>query len=264
MTRKQSLTFLLVLYAVLSAYMLIRAGLGLPFRMWSGFVHPMLALSCVLIHSSGREGGRRTLVFAVLVIVVTLAAESLGVATGLIFGSYHYTDRFGPLFLGLVPFVIPLVWLNMMYPSYVIAGWIVPRTSDGRQRILGVAALGGLVLTSWDLAVDPGMVYKGHWIWDTPGGYFGIPWSNFFGWWLTTFVTLALYLWISQWISPARPAATETADDRPMLIMYALTGLNSIIGDFLIGLGGPALAGLGAMGVWTIWGWVRLSRHSTE
>ena len=91
MTRKRSLIFLLVLYVALSAYMLIRAGLGLPFQMWSGFVHPLLALGCVLIHSSGREGGKRTAIFAALVIVVTLAAESIGVATGLIFGDYHYT-----------------------------------------------------------------------------------------------------------------------------------------------------------------------------
>jgi hypothetical protein len=68
MTRKRSLAFLLVLYVALSAYMLIRAGLGLPFQMWSGFVHPLLALSCVLIHSSGREGGKRTAIFAALVI----------------------------------------------------------------------------------------------------------------------------------------------------------------------------------------------------
>jgi putative membrane protein len=257
MTRKRWLAFLLVLYVALSAYMLIRAGLGLPFQMLTGFIHPLLALSCVLIHSSGREGGKRTAIFAVLVIVVTLAAESIGVATGLIFGDYHYTDRFGPLFLGLVPYVIPIVWLNMMYPSYVIAERIVPRALDGWQRILGVAALGGLVLTSWDLAVDPGMVYKGHWIWDTPGGYFGIPWSNFFGWWLTTFVTLALYLWISQRVSTARPTASGPTDDRPMLILYAVTGLNSIIGDYLIGLSGPAVVGLVAMGVWTIWGWYR-------
>jgi hypothetical protein len=42
-----------------------------------------------------------------------------------------------------------------------------------------------------------------------------------------------------------------------MIILYAVTGLNSIIGDYLIGLSGPAVVGLVAMGVWTIWGWYR-------
>ena len=255
MSRKRVLTLLLSLYVVLSAYMLLRAGLGLPFQMWTGFLHPLLALGCVLLHGWAREGGRRLTVFVVLVVFLTLLSEIVGVATGLIFGGYHYTDRFGPLLFGLVPPVIPVVWLNMMYPSYVIADEIVPRAWDGWLRLLGVAALGGVVMTSWDLAVDPGMVYKGHWIWDTPGGYFGIPWSNFFGWWLTTFLVLLLYLWLRQWVPAPRGDAPAMMDSRSMIVLYAITGLTSILGDWFIGLHAPALIGLAAMGVWTIWGW---------
>jgi len=61
---------------------------------------------------------------------------------------YHYTDKLGAKFLGLVPYLIP-------------------------------AAVGGLVMTAWDVVMDPIMVAGGHWVWDVNGAYHGIPLQNF-------------------------------------------------------------------------------------
>jgi uncharacterized membrane protein len=57
----------------------------------------------------------------VLVCAVSLLFESVGVATGLVYDPYHYTNKLGPLFLGLVPYLIPMAWFMMSYPSFVIA-----------------------------------------------------------------------------------------------------------------------------------------------
>ena len=47
-------------------------------------------------------------------------------ATGWVYGPYHYTDQLGPKFLGLVPYLIPVAWFMMSYPSFVIADRLVP------------------------------------------------------------------------------------------------------------------------------------------
>jgi uncharacterized membrane protein len=78
-------------------------------------------------------------------------------------------------FLGLVPCIIPIVWFMMSYPSFVIADRLVPSGWKRWQRLLSVAAVGGLVMTAWDLVMDPFMVAGGNWVWDRNEAYFVIP-----------------------------------------------------------------------------------------
>lgn len=50
------------------------------------------------------------------------------------------------------------------------------------------------MMVSWDLSSDPinATIYHA-WIWLEGGSYFGVPFSNFMGWLLTTFVFLQLF-----------------------------------------------------------------------
>ena len=50
------------------------------------------------------------------------------------------------------------------------------------------------MMVSWDLSFDPICSTINHaWIWLEGGSYFGVPFSNFLGWLLTTFVFLQLF-----------------------------------------------------------------------
>ena len=109
---------------------------------------------------------------------------------------YHYTDVLGVKFLGLVPYLIPIAWFMMSYPSFVIADRLMPSLLKRWQRILAVAAVGGLLMTAWDVIMDPIMVVGGNWVWDVKGAYFGIPLQNYWSWWLTIFTTFALDIWM--------------------------------------------------------------------
>jgi uncharacterized membrane protein len=41
-------------------------------------------------------------------------------------------------------------------------------------------------MVSWDLTIDPMMsTINGNWVWHDGGSYFGVPVSNFLGWYLT-------------------------------------------------------------------------------
>jgi uncharacterized membrane protein len=247
---------LLVLYALVTGYSLLGQPLGnIPTN-----IIPLIGFAFALLHAGRREGWGGALCLLALVFGVSLLFESVGVATGWVYGPYHYTAKLGPKFLGLVPYLIPVAWFMVSYPSFVIAEWLVssggsPSKAGRWQRILTVAAVGGLIMTAWDIIMDPIMVAGGSWVWDTKGAYFGIPLQNFLGWWLTVFTTYALYLLLRK--RPSR--APEAGFDRLALASYLVTALGMIVGMLLGGAGDLALIGFFAMMPWAIMGWLKLS-----
>ena len=255
---RKLLIALLVLYTALTFYTVLSFFVGISFQPIFTPLLSVLAFGFAVVHGSLRLGWRRALLLLGLTFAVSLLFESLGVATGLVYGPYHYTDKLGPKFLGLVPYLIPVAWFMMTYPSYIIASRLLPAQKNVWRWRLGVAALGALIMTAWDLAMDPMMVAGEHWTWEVQGAYFGVPLQNYFGWWLTVFVTFLLFLWIGR-LSPQREAQSNLAFDRLAVLSYAVTGLSSVIVDLQVGLGGPGLVGIFAMLPWVLMGWGRPS-----
>ena len=55
--------------------------------------------------------------------------------------------------------------------------------------------LGAFILTSFDLIIDPVSVnVMGAWEWESSGIYYGIPLSNFIGWFLTSILAMIILL----------------------------------------------------------------------
>ena len=245
----------LILYALITIYAVLSPILRFgP----THFITPLVTLTgfvFALLLAGQREGWRRALCLLALVFIVSLLFESVGVATGWVYGPYHYTAQLGPKFLGLVPYLIPLAWFMMSYPSFVIADRLVPSAWRRWQRVLSVAAVGGLVMTAWDLVMDPVMVAGGNWVWDVKGAYFGIPLQNYWGWWLTIFTTFALYLWLFG--KGAKPA--QAGFDRLALWSYLVTALGIVAASLVTGAGGLALIGFFAMLPWAMAGWLKIT-----
>jgi uncharacterized membrane protein len=180
-----------------------------------------------VFHAAYVLGWRHTLLFFGITVAVSWSYEHVGVETGLIYGAYHYTDALG-LKLGHVPIIIPIAWFMMIYPSYIIANLI----AGGRQkiimirgdkgnnnysnnrvtllRILVLSFLSAVIMTAWDLVVDPYLSgpTERAWIWEDGGQYFGVPLHNFGGWLLTTFTIYFLFQLLSErksQVSPNRP-----------------------------------------------------------
>lgn len=173
------------------------------------------------------------------VLVLGWAVEYLGSRTGFPFGRYHYTDLLQPQ-LGGVPLLIPFAWLMMLPPSWAIASVLVPSSDRERRSARGwviFALISSVAMTAWDLFLDPQMTSWGFWVWERPSGYFGIPWINFLGWMLVTFV-------ITLVVRPSRvPAA-------PLVAIYALTWFLEAFGQFFFwDLPGPAVCGFLGMGL---------------
>lgn len=121
----------------------------------------------------------------VAVYLVSLASELLGTGYGVPFGPYSYTSLLGPKWFNLVPLLIPLSWFTMSWACWVIA----------RQRTSGVPAilLGTSLLVAWDLLLDPAMSkVTSYWVWGETGSYYGMPWSNLYGWAVTGLVLFVI------------------------------------------------------------------------
>ncbi len=263
--RRLLILFILV-YASLNLVILILT----PFGVHLGAVYTSLTTTVGFISAlllvGQRLSWRQAWLLLGLSFSISLAMESLGVATGLVYGPYHYTERLGPKFLGLVPYLVALAWFMMMAPAYQIASRLVELRVNWSSwvKILVTAAIGGVIMTAWDVALDPLMVAAGHWVWDPPGEFFGVPLQNYWGWWLTTFLVFALFGLLSyRWFGgdPVnRTSAEQTKDglfsDRMAVYSYCITGLSSVIVDLEIGLGGPALAGFFALFPWIVISWV--------
>lgn len=204
-----------------------------------------------LVHGASQTGWRKVLILAGTCFIVAMALECIGVSTGKIYGPYHYSDQLGPKFLGLVPYLIPLAWFMMMYPSLVIAQDLLRTSAPRGIKILLTAGLGGLVMTAWDLVMDPFMVQAGHWTWDGPAKtlvYFGIPLQNYWGWFITTLLTFAIYFFVT---ANTRSGGGKIEVRWPA-VMYATVGLSSVLTAYLAGLPGPAMVGLFAMLPWAL------------
>jgi putative membrane protein len=256
MTLRRVTLIFLILYLIATLEPFVLMPFHIPPAHWITIATTLFGFTFALLHAGQRDGWSRALQLLGLVFVVSLLFESVGVATGWIYGPYHYTGRLGPLFLGLVPFLIPVAWFMMSYPSYIIADRLVPTGWRPWQRLLAVAAVGGIVMTAWDLVMDPFMVKGGSWVWDSQGAYFGIPLQNYWGWWLTVFTTFALYGWITARSKAALPASNF---DRWALVAYLITMVGAVLAAWVVETSELALIGLFAMLPWPVAGFLKIT-----
>lgn len=134
-----------------------------------------------------RATGVRWLGTFVLVFVLSAGSELLGTTFGIPFGRYEYTSFLGPKIFGKVPWLIPLSWFFMAVPSFLIADLLVRGKSSRWVRII----LASLFLLVWDITLDPAMSYLApFWVWDNLGTYYGMPFLNLVGWFVTGLVLM--------------------------------------------------------------------------
>ena len=256
---------LLLIYAVLSAYTSTAYLLNVP--QIGKPVMPLLTLtafSFALIHARVRLGCPRTLLLLGLSFGISLLYESVGVATGWVYGPYHYTDLLGPRFLELVPYLIPVAWFMMIYPSQVIAeGLLSDRLTTGRHMVLGLSAASAVVMTAWDVIMDPVMVRMGFWVWEVDGAYFGIPISNYVGWFVTSFTIYFLYRLLAPRLGETPTVNVKQGFIRLAAWSYLITWASNTFVALQMDLGGPALAGVFSAGAFSLFGVLGITSRSS-
>jgi len=121
------------------------------------------------------------------VALISFTAEHVGTGYGVPFGGYGYTGLLGLKVGGRVPALIPVSWFLMALPAWVMTRAAFPGAAQRVQRV----AVGAAWLVAWDLALDPAMSYlTAYWRWEESGPYYGMPWLNLLGWFITGVVLM--------------------------------------------------------------------------
>jgi putative membrane protein len=189
---------------------------GVSFRFFAQ-LHILISFAALAIVLTGRSG-TRWIPTMLVACAVSFTAEHMGTGYGIPFGGYEYTSLLGMRIGPRVPALIPLSWFLMALPCWVIARASFPRSTPAR---IGLAAL-GLVL--WDLALDPAMSsLTQYWVWHESGPYYGMPWLNLAGWFVTGLVLMSVIEGFSR---------SGVFDDLPTKWMFAyyLTVLSMPLG----------------------------------
>ncbi len=169
-------------------------------------------LASFLFIAIANFGLRTTILFSVLTYAVALACEWSSVRYGFPFGLYHYveTTRGREIFVFGVPLFDSLSFTFLAFASYTVALLLsAPLYRCGADlRILDTWALrraprvwlmAALFMVMIDLVVDPLSVLGERWFlgkvfwYDPAGPHFGVPISNYLGWYFVAAITIAIF-----------------------------------------------------------------------
>jgi len=190
-----------------------------------------------VIHGARIYHSRGILVFAALCLGVGTLFESVSQRTGFPFGHYRFTDLMGPKLFDL-PILLALAYVGMGYVSWVLALLILGYQNEpllGKKIVL-LPLVASFVMTAWDLSMDPVWADIDHaWVWRDGGSYYGVPTSNFFGWFLTVYIFYQLFaLYLKNRVSiPSR-----TGHWRLAILFYAASAAGNLLVVAPLSLGG--------------------------
>lgn len=157
-------------------------------------------------------GLRTTLLFTALTYGVAWACEYSSVHNGFPFGLYHYIEatRGREIWVAGVPFMDSISFTFLAFASYTVAlllsAPLYRRGLDLRtldtwklRRAPRVWLMAALFMVMIDMVVDPLSMLGNRWFlgkiywYDPPGPHFGVPISNYLGWYFVAAVTIAIF-----------------------------------------------------------------------
>jgi len=187
------------------------------------------------LHSIKRYSVKNTAIFFLVTWVVSLSSEALSIRTGFPFGLYHYNLP-SPIVLFQVPVIVIFAYFGAGYVSWMLSHVLTGQYSkklEGKQIFI-VPFVAAFIMVMWDLIMDPvASTVLSQWVWHSPGPYFGVPLTNFFGWFLTVFTFYQIFaLYISKY-DILQPQKVKIFTNKPFWIeasvVYTQLGLNPLL-----------------------------------
>ena len=139
-----------------------------------------ILLSAVLLLIHHHNWSRNFIIISVIIFCGGWLIELIGTKTGFPFGEYYYTGLLVPQIAG-VPLILGLNWLFLVYCSFIITSFIpLPNTIR--------AIAGAVLMTSYDLLLEPFAVYTEMWVWQADR----VPVNNYIAWFIASFIFIRL------------------------------------------------------------------------
>lgn len=188
-------------------------------------------LAVYLVAAVMHLGWRTTLTFTVTGYLISFVSEFCSINTGFPYGWYYYIDGTSDreLWISGVPFFDSLSYVFLCYCSYSTAlfllspsrGWrwnLVSLETRSIRKSFAVLLLGSLLQAYLDIIIDPVSLQGRRWFlgqiygYREQGHHFGVPLSNYLGWWLVS----ALMIYALQQLAARASGIKQPAGVRPV------------------------------------------------
>jgi putative membrane protein len=135
-----------------------------------------LILTLFVFYKVNQDFSPKLFILSILIFLIGYSIETIGVATGVLFGSYTYGASFGFKILD-TPLVIGINWLFLALSSYGVILFFT-------KKAVWLIVLPPVLMTSLDILVEPVAMKLGFWSWANDI----IPLQNYVMWYLTSIV----------------------------------------------------------------------------
>ncbi|WP_434450389.1 carotenoid biosynthesis protein [Lentzea sp. E54] len=191
-------------WTIAARIMVAIAALEVAIQPALGIVTPtvmFVAIPLTVVLARRRYGWRMTGLYFAVTFVVANAFENLSIFTGFPFGEYHYSGS--GLRIGGFPIQVALAYCSLGMVCWLTAVALFDnadrRLSDRgnptrRVDIVVLPAVAAALMTMFDLGTDSvSATIQKNWIWEHGGAVFGVPWTNYLGWWFVTYVFFQVF-----------------------------------------------------------------------
>jgi uncharacterized membrane protein len=186
-------------------------------------------------------GTRRTILWLISGYAIAWLSEFSSIHNGFPYGEYHYVyeNLTGELLVLGVPF-----FDSLSYPFLIFAGFATATFILGRRHANGSSAavlLGAILTMLLDVIIDPAATMGDKWFlgkihyYAHPGWYFGVPLTNFAGWFLVALTIIAFNALAWHRIPSLFRKDSEKGPDILYPAFYAGIALFNIVVTFWIG-----------------------------
>jgi uncharacterized membrane protein len=220
------------------------------------FFHTLLLIlpvSLFLLHTIYTLGIKRSLLFILLTSGTGWAMETIGLKYGVVFGG-RYIYEGNQWMVGIVPLSVVLYWAVFIYTGYNIVCsflyWLHKNkpviSKNSFYQLILLILFDAALVTIIDLFMDPIQVQSGAWQWLDGGKYFGIPIGNFFGWFITAFLSVGIFR-ITEYVLPIKTEQKDASLFILPTIAYGMLAVSFSISAIQFGLYSLVVIGLSLM-----------------
>jgi putative membrane protein len=143
-----------------------------------------LLITIAVFYKVNNNFSKRFLILSLLVFLIGFSVEALGVATGVLFGSYAYGAPFG-FKLFNTPLLIGVNWLFLAFSAHGVV-------QSFTKKALWLILLPAVLMTSLDVLVEPVAMKLDFWSWKNDL----IPIQNYVMWFVTSlFIHTIIYFY---------------------------------------------------------------------
>jgi putative membrane protein len=135
-----------------------------------------LLLTLFIFYKINNDLSKRFLILSLIIFFIGYSVEAIGVATGMLFGSYSYGNLFG-FKIFETPLLIGVNWLFLSLSAHGVVQYFT-------KNALILIFIPAFLMTGLDFFIEPVVMVLGFWSWENNL----IPFQNFMMWFATSAV----------------------------------------------------------------------------